>query len=271
MEGAGQGHGLPHPAPVRRMHPRALPHSWPLCTIPSCTQGLPQGPACPRQHQQTASMGSTEWIPGSPPRGGSSPAGRGRTWQQKQPGGCSQGSTVPQGMSRARGWQGHTRVHACAQQRVRVCTPRRSVHAQPRGPNAGPQMSAPWEQQLPLPPATGRCGAVAPKAPAHPWLTAEPHGQPPPSWGAGCAGWLWSPCAWLPVFPPRKGFYAQKVKPHPSPWVLNYSINNAAGAIPGPECTAAMTWLPSPAPASLPSLQQCRELPGTTASRQRAR
>lgn len=51
----------------------------------------------------------------------------------------------------------------------------------------------------------------------------------------------------------RGCFYAWKTKPHPSPWVLNYSINNAASAIPSPKRAAAMTWLPDRAPASPPS------------------
>lgn len=43
------------------------------------------------------------------------------------------------------------------------------------------------------------------------------------------------------------------MKPHPSPWVLSYSINDAAGATPSPARAAAMTWLPGPAPTSPPT------------------
>lgn len=45
-------------------------------------------------------------------------------------------------------------------------------------------------------------------------------------------------------------FLPMKTKPFHSSLVLNYSINNAAGAIPGPAHAAALTHLCSPAPAS---------------------
>lgn len=101
------------------------------------------------------------------------------------------------------------------------------------------------------PPGAGsefHCGAAAAKALARPSSQLNPKGQPHP-WGAGGCGPLVLGC-W---FPPQKGFYAWKTNPHANPLVLNYSINNAAGAISSPKPAVAVTWLLRSAPASPPS------------------
>lgn len=147
----------------------------------------------------------------------------------------------------------HVCACVCAAGGACVRTLRRSVHAQPRWPSAASPISFLWEQRLPLPSAMGHRGAAASKAPARPRSRPSPGGSSQPWGGAGVEGWLWTLCPWLPSPPLQGRFCPRKTKPRPSPWVLNYSINNAAGAIPGPERTAAVTWLPSPASESPPS------------------